>query len=51
MVSGVSAEAERESVVQIDGVTGKVLGTPTIRDIPHPIDREMCGARPGPRDK
>lgn len=33
MIRGVSAEAAREAKVHLDGATGKVLGTPQIRDL------------------
>lgn len=48
MVGGVSAEAVREAVVHIDGVTGKVLGKAAIRDIQTGVPMPACGIGPPP---
>lgn len=48
MVRGVAAEAAREAIVHLDGVTGKVIGEPQIRDISQ-HDNVKCEAI-APRD-
>ena len=41
MIRGVAAEAVRTAVVHLDGVTGKVLGSPEVRDLSADVET-MC---------
>ncbi len=47
MIRGVSAEAAREAKIHFDGVTGKVLGNPEIRDLSQ--NRELMCDLEAPR--